>query len=442
MERALRAFFNSQLATPATFITLQQRRIDMSCGRLTFAFAVFIAFFTQIGWAQSAGGLVSATTSVRYTPVVFPKLVQLTDFNPVTIALSGSDANGDSLMLVLASGPSLGAVGVIDPVAGTITYSPPTGFSTTDSFTFSVTDGVLSSETATVTVFAPQPAANLSAASLDFGSQLDGTKSLLKTLTLSNTSVASLNVSSIAISGPSASDFTIESSGNCPRSGAVAAGATCTLALSFTPAAIGVRQATMAITDDSFDSPQTVTLAGAGTDYFFGPTPGGSTSATVSAGQTATYNLQINSANGFAGLVGLTCGGAPLRSTCAVNPAQVNVNGVPATFSVSVTTTAPANAQAALPLASDAPLYYAGFTLLATALIFGLHLTSNRSRSARTLCHAVLVGIVLFVCSCGGGNGPQPPIGQPGTPVGTYVLSVAGSVNSATRSTTLTLIVR
>ena len=67
----------------------------------------------------------------------------------------------------------------------------------------------------------------------------------------------------------------------------------------------------------------------------------GAISATVTAGQTATYQLALQSIDGFAGPVTLTCTGAPAGATCTVIPTPVTLAAnATAPFQVQVTTTA------------------------------------------------------------------------------------------------------
>ena len=112
-----------------------------------------------------------------------------------------------------------------------------------------------------VTVTGVAGGVSLSPTSLDFGHQQAGTQSLPKTVTVSNTGTADLNVSNVSVSG----DF-LET--NTCISGAVSPGYTCTISVSFLPTATGSRTGTLTITDDATDSPQAVDLSGAG-DYGF-----------------------------------------------------------------------------------------------------------------------------------------------------------------------------
>src|SRR5216683_1036733 len=104
----------------------------------------------------------------------------------------------------------------------------------------------------------PAPVASVSPTSLTFASQTTGTTSAAQTVTLSNTGNAALTItSSIAASGDFAEANTCGSS--------VAAGANCTIGVTFTPTASGTRTGTLSITDNASGSPQTVSLTGTGT---------------------------------------------------------------------------------------------------------------------------------------------------------------------------------
>jgi hypothetical protein len=105
------------------------------------------------------------------------------------------------------------------------------------------------------------PAVNLSSAGLSFASQTVGTTSSPQAVTLTNTGNAPLTTSSLGVSGPNASDFV--QTNNC--GGSVAAGANCTISVTFTPSARGVRTAALSVADNASGSPQMVSLSGTGT---------------------------------------------------------------------------------------------------------------------------------------------------------------------------------
>jgi hypothetical protein len=79
-------------------------------------------------------------------------------------------------------------------------------------------------------------------------------------VTLTNIGSAALSIASIAFTGTNAADFTQVNT--CGAS--VAAGGSCTIAILFTPSAIGARGASLVITDNASGSPQSISLSGTG----------------------------------------------------------------------------------------------------------------------------------------------------------------------------------
>lgn len=102
--------------------------------------------------------------------------------------------------------------------------------------------------------------AGLSATSLSFPGQVLGTASAPQTVTLSNAGNSMLCISNIAVTGTNGGDFTAQS--HCPQT--LAVGASCPIPITFTPSATGSRAATLIITDNAADSPQSIALSGTG----------------------------------------------------------------------------------------------------------------------------------------------------------------------------------
>ncbi len=103
----------------------------------------------------------------------------------------------------------------------------------------------------------PQTSITLTPASLIFSGQPVQTASNPQTVVLTNTGSASLTVSNVEITG----DF-IETD-NC--SGAISAGGTCQIQVTFTPSATGTRTGTLTVTANIPGGQQTVGLSGTGT---------------------------------------------------------------------------------------------------------------------------------------------------------------------------------
>jgi hypothetical protein len=140
-----------------------------------------------------------------------------------------------------------------------VTFRPTTTGSMTATVT--VADNASNSpQTVSLAGAGVQPAASVSPTSLLFLPQLVGTTSGAQTVRLSNTGSGTLTISSIAISGGNSGDFA--QTNNC--GGSVAAGATCTISVTFTPAGILVRSSTLVIQDNASGSPQEVSLTGTG----------------------------------------------------------------------------------------------------------------------------------------------------------------------------------
>ena len=111
---------------------------------------------------------------------------------------------------------------------------------------------------------AVQSNVSLSVMSLMFPQVGAGTSSSPQSVTLSNTGNASLGISSIAITGTNAVDFA--QTNTCGSS--VGAEDSCTISITFTPTADGIRTASVTITDNASGSPQTVSLTGTGTGQY------------------------------------------------------------------------------------------------------------------------------------------------------------------------------
>jgi len=104
------------------------------------------------------------------------------------------------------------------------------------------------------------PIASVSPTSLAFGTEPISLTSSPQSVTLSNTGNATLTITSVTITGTNANDF----AENTTCGSSLAAGANCTIAVTFTPSIAGSETATLSISDNASGSPQTVSLSGTG----------------------------------------------------------------------------------------------------------------------------------------------------------------------------------
>jgi hypothetical protein len=88
-------------------------------------------------------------------PVANDATASTNEDTTVTITLSGSDADGDSLTFTIVSGPSNGTLGPIvptGPTSATVNYSPALNYFGGDSFVYRANDGNGGTDDATVTI--------------------------------------------------------------------------------------------------------------------------------------------------------------------------------------------------------------------------------------------------------------------------------------------------
>ncbi len=104
----------------------------------------------------SDGSLSSATatvniniTAVNDAPVASAASLTTAAGQSASLTLSGSDVDGDALTYSIVTGPAKGA---LSGTAPNLTYTPASGYSGSDSFTFKVSDGKGGSSTTTVTI--------------------------------------------------------------------------------------------------------------------------------------------------------------------------------------------------------------------------------------------------------------------------------------------------
>ena len=171
-------------------------------------------------------------------------------------------------------------------------------------------------------------------------------------------------------------------------------------------------------------------------------------SATVNAGQSASFTISATPSGGFNQTVTWICSGAPAASTCSVSPSSVTPAGAnPATANVTVTTTARSILPPWVPLRLVPAFRPSGAVTLCFAWLLALAILSRLNRASRpnfSMCAAVLLLVAAFCASCGGGSArsnPPPPPPPSGTPAGPYTLTVTGTSANVSHATTFRLTV-
>jgi hypothetical protein len=284
---------------------------------------------------------------------------------------------------------------------------------------------------------APAPAVTIVPGTLDFGTMTQGT-STPSNIVVTNAGTATLHISGVTLGGANANDFGFFAP-SC--SNAIPVNATCTVTVTFTPLAAGLRSATITLTDDAPNSPQLIDVKGnANPAFSVTAAPGSSTTASVTAGQVAQYQMVLTPGPGYSGSVSFTCSGAPLGATCHVPPSVPAANGAPAPFTVTVSTSGAAILPPSIPVRFKP---FGGLRLLpflALAMVLLMMITTrwsfeNAAYAKRMALSGAFVAMVFYaalsVGGCGGGSAavlPPPPVI---TPTGTSTIVITPTAMSS-----------
>jgi trimeric autotransporter adhesin len=160
-------------------------------------------------------------------------------------------------------------------------------------------------------------------------------------------------------------------------------------------------------------------------------------------GGTAQDTLTVTALDGFNGALNFTaasCSGLPAESSCSFSSASVTGSG---TTQLTVTTTGPH--QSALRGASVSRNFNLWTTSLGLAVagIFLAGVSSRRRRYCGLFSLLVLASLITLPgCGGGSGGGGGGGVTDPGTPVGTYTVTVTAASGSLTHTASFQLVVQ
>jgi len=184
------------------------------------------------------------------------------------------------------------------------------------------------------------------------------------------------------------------------------------------------------------------------------------TSATVKAGNPATFNVAISRQGAFSDSVSFSCAGLPANAACNFSPASVTPDNTGSGMTtLTITTKSPGTA-------ALMPFWYGGEALAFILPVFGLFAIapSHRNLWRRAFVLAIIATALISLQACGGtnkqtptpttpapsgntggGSGTGTTTGSGGTPAGAYTITVFGTSSgstSITHSQNLTLTVQ
>ncbi len=225
----------------------------------------------------------------------------LTNSGTSNLTISGVNASGD----FAETDNCMNSPGLAPGAACTMTVTFTPSATGSRSGSVAITDGA-GTHVAILAGTGDAPGVGLSTPILYFGSQTIGTDSGGETVTLTNTGGSDLSITKLS----SAGDFAV-SGVNCtilPTT--LPAGSNCTLQVTFTPAAVGVRNGTVSIEDSA--GTHVVALTGTGTSPGASLSPASVNfgSAVVGASSQLTANVSVDSGTSSALIVtGVTISG-------------------------------------------------------------------------------------------------------------------------------------
>lgn len=210
------------------------------------------------GTSLAFGSTQIAATNSTATPAT----ITLTNSGAAALTITGVAKAGTNAAEFTATGTCVGAsVNVAAGGTCTIgaTFTPTAAGNRTATFTLQSNAASNPSITLTGTAAAAAtPGISRSVTSITFNTQTVGMTSAARPVTITNTSTVSVSITAAAATPTP--EFA--ATGNCV--GNLAAGASCTMNVTFTPSAAGSRTGNLTFTSNAPGSPHVVTLAGPG----------------------------------------------------------------------------------------------------------------------------------------------------------------------------------
>jgi Bacterial Ig-like domain (group 3)/FG-GAP-like repeat/FG-GAP repeat len=371
--------------------------------------------------AFTAGGatsLLNLTNPTPATPAPLPSKTSLTlsassaaPGQQLTVTATVTGASPTGSVSFISSGTTLGTSPVSNGVA-TLQFSLPT----TGNFSITATYAGDTNNTSSTSNAVPLSIA-----------LVQSTTSLAVSATNANLN-QHLNLTA-TVTGVNPTGSVTFVSGTTTLGTATVSNGTATLPFSFTVA--GTYAAVANYAGDSANLASTsnsVSVVVIAPDFTISASP---SSATITAGQSATTTLTVTPIGGYSGTLHFSCGTLPAGVACTFTPSSLTPNGAATTVGLTVSTTAPGgSAQRTLDR---------GLSAIAWAGVIFIAFSPKRMwRMNQLLKHSclllLLIGALVSLSGCSSGSSPNPPNNNPGTPTGAQTIAITVADSSSNLS--------
>jgi len=406
---------------------------------------------TSLPFSGQSVGTSSATMNVQLTN-------SGTDTLSITsITLTGTDSSQFALLAPTTGSPTC-SQGTSTINAGSscflgVQFLPTTAGS--KSAAISVTDNASGSpQMVILSGTGLGPGLALSQTSMAFGDVNVGLTSATTNLQLTNSGTATLNLTSITLTGTGSAQFALvaPTSGSpaCTLGAAssISAGSSCFVGVQFRPTAIGQDNAGISVVDNAPNTPQTASLSGVGVDFSVAAAP--PTTATVAAGSNASFTVDLTTTGGpTENVITFSASGNPSATSVTFGPPSVPAGTTPSSTPVTMTVTTMRRSSGwptALRFPAAPQLQLLSYSML--CLMLGTAFLSLKLNwlKGKKLIGVYFLGTVLLACAAFQGcarTGNAGGSGTPGgTPAGTSTITVTATAGSLSRTTTVSLTVQ
>ena len=334
----------------------------------------------------------------------------------VTATVTGGSPTGS--VAFISSGTTLGTASLINGVATLQSSLPTTGtFSIAANYAGDTNNGASTSNAVPLTIALVQSKTSVAVSAMN--ANLNQQLNLTATVTGVNPTGSVAFVSGTTTLGT-----------------ASVSNGTATLPYSFTAA--GTYAVVANYAGDSANLASTsnsVSVVVIAPDFTISASP---SSATITAGQSATTTLTVTPIGGYSGTLHFSCGTLPTGVACTFTPSSLTPNGAATTVGLTVTTTAPGVAEQRTLDRGLSAIAWAGVIFIAFSPKRMWRMNHLLKHSCLLL---LLIGALVSLSGCSSGSSPNPPNNNPGTPTGAQTIAITAADSSGNLSHPINFVV-